>query len=529
MAGLRSTTLLLAAICALATIHSASAQSPTNLPDPSRNGAVLPPGTPPGAYDPLAYQVLIQLEKCPGFEQYDDCYVPRSPRSGPVQWSCPAGSFCVGPGEIHPCTPGFYCPEHTVQPQYCPARYFCSEDTKTIERCPKGHYCPEGTTSPRGCYGLASCPEGSKSSPKFGVLAIFAVFSIIAYFIFRSKTKTDDIRRLKHKLQADAFVKPKAHLEEKQRAEAEKPQLSRLTKTFDIRFENLGKTLPTGVEIMKGVTGELKSGRTCAIMGPSGAGKTTFVTLLTGKMSRSTGGVYVNNTKEELSKYKKLIGYVPQEDVMLRELTVRDILMHSARMRLPVDWDAERVSQKVMEIIHFLGMSHVMDNIIGDEEERGISGGQRKRVNIGMELVAEPSILFLDEPTSGLDSSTAFEVCSNLRNIAQQQGLLVAAVIHSPSPATFRQFDDLLLLGKGGQVVYFGPREDAVQYFDTIGFTIPVDESPSDFYMDVTSGKVPSAYDADFKPSDLFEYWNQHQSGRNPFAGRQEQDPYALL
>ena len=124
-----------------------------------------------------------------------------------------------------------------------------------------------------------------------------------------------------------------------------------------------------------------------------------FVTLLTGKMRRSTGAVYVNNTKEELSKYKKLIGYVPQEvnyvrpslsgltglnhclkqDVMLRELTVRDILMHSARMRLPVDWDPERVNRKVMEIIHFLGMSHVMDNIIGDEEERGISGGQRKR------------------------------------------------------------------------------------------------------------------------------------------------------
>ncbi|KAJ3038987.1 hypothetical protein HDV00_012746 [Rhizophlyctis rosea] len=381
----------------------------------------------------------------------------------------------------------------------------------------------ERTTEPRGCYGLAVCPEGSKTSPKFGVLAIFLVFAIIAYIVFRSKSKTDEVRRLKHKLQADAFAAPK------DKVEAEKPQLAKLTNTFDIRFENLGKTLPTGVEIMRGVSGELKSGRTCAIMGPSGAGKTTFVTLLTGKMSRSTGTVYVNNTKEELSKYKKLIGYVPQEDVMLRELTVRDILMHSARMRLPADWSHERIRQKVLEIIHFLEMSHVMDNVIGDEEERGISGGQRKRVNIGMELVAEPSILFLDEPTSGLDSSTAFEVCANLRNIAQQQGLLVAAVIHSPSPATFRQFDDLLLLGKGGQVVYFGNREDAVTYFDSIGFTCPPDESPSDFFMDVTSGKVPSAYDADFVPSQLFEYWNQHAAGKNPFEGRQKQDPYALL
>lgn len=95
---------------------------------------------------------------------------------------------------------------------------------------------------------------------------------------------------------------------------------------------------------------------------------------------------------------------------MLRELTVRDILVHSARMRLPKEWSYHQVKDKVIEIINFLDMSHVANTIIGDETTRGISGGQRKRVNIGMELVAEPSVLFLDEPTSGLDSSTSFEV-----------------------------------------------------------------------------------------------------------------------
>lgn len=239
-----------------------------------------------------------------------------------------------------------------------------------------------------------------------------------------------------------------------------KQELSRLGLTFDIKFDNLGLTLGNGLTIMKGVSGELKSGRTCAIMGPSGAGKTTFVTLLMGKAARTSGEISINGKSEELSKYKKLIGYVPQEDVMLRELTVREILMHSARMRLPANWPFERVKSKVLEIINALGLDGVIDNVIGNEEERGISGGQRKRVNIGMELVSEPTVLFLDEPTSGLDSSTAYEVCSMLKNIARQQGLTVGAVIHSPSPSTFKQFDDFLLLGKGGRVIYFGALEN---------------------------------------------------------------------
>jgi ABC-type multidrug transport system ATPase subunit len=121
-----------------------------------------------------------------------------------------------------------------------------------------------------------------------------------------------------------------------------------------------------------------------------------------------------------------------------------------------------------------------------------------------MELVAEPSVLFLDEPTSGLDSSTAYEVCAKLKDVAQQQGLTVAAVIHSPSPATFRQFDDFLLLGKGGQVVFMGPRDQAVHYFASIGFPCPPEESPSDFFMDVVTGKIRNIYNPSFQPTDLF-------------------------
>lgn len=142
-----------------------------------------------------------------------------------------------------------------------------------------------------------------------------------------------------------------------------------------------------------------------------------------------------------------------------------------------------------------------------------------------MELVAEPSVLFLDEPTSGLDSSTSFEVCSNLRNIAEQQGLTVGAVIHSPSPATFKQFHDFMLLGKGGHVVYIGPREEAVSYFQMIGFTIPDDESPSDYFMDVVTGKVANEFDPAFVPTDLFKYWENRSNINDMFKNYRRMTP----
>jgi energy-coupling factor transporter ATP-binding protein EcfA2 len=182
--------------------------------------------------------------------------------------------------------------------------------------------------------------------------------------------------------------------------------------------------------------------------------------------------------------------------------------------------ELSKSQKKVNEIISSLGMVHVANSVIGNEEERGISGGQRKRVNIGMELVAEPSVLFLDEPTSGLDSSTSFDVCYNLRNFARQQGLTVAAVIHSPSPATFKQFDDLLLLGKGGRVVFMGPRDKVYDYFKACGFTCPPEESLSDFFMDVVSGLVASEFDPAFKPVDLFDYWTNRKVNRFFYANR---------
>ncbi|GBC06720.1 hypothetical protein RclHR1_00700019 [Rhizophagus clarus] len=448
--------------------------------------------------DPVNHIGLLSNKTVPGTENtHGECWYLSTPRpedgklipylNTPISWNCSAGNFCMGPERSVKCT--------AAQPTYCCPGYYCNEDATEIHVCPKGHFCSVGTITPISCHYLAYCPEGSKNANRYYIIAIVFFVTIVIAILFAVKNKADRLKTVKYNRLLN---------EQKMKYEM---SLGPVKRTFDIEFENLGLILPSGITVMKGVTGKLSHGRTCAIMGSSGVGKTTLVSILAGKAKKTSGIIKVNGVEENLSTYRKLIGFVPQEDVMLRELTVREILVHSAMMRLPTEMDRADKKQKVLETIRFLELSHVMDSIIGNEEQRGISGGQRKRVNIGMELVAEPSILFLDEPTSGLDSSTAFEVCTLLKNIAHKQGLTVAAVIHSPGPQVFETFDDFLLLGKGGRVIYFGPRNSALDYFNRLGYNCPPQESPADFMMEIASGKVKPSERTD---TDLFREWEKY-------------------
>jgi len=182
-----------------------------------------------------------------------------------------------------------------------------------------------------------------------------------------------------------------------------------------------------------------------------------------GKAKRSRGTVYINGKEDELYNHRDDIGFVPQEDIMQRNLTVWDILKFSADYRLPRELTNLQRREECYRTLKLLEIDHVVNSVIGDENKRGISGGQRKRVNIGMELVAKPKVLFLDEPTSGLDSVTSLTLASLLQDIARKTKISVAAIIHSPSPDTFDKFDDFTLLGVGGTVIYSGERTKALQ------------------------------------------------------------------
>lgn len=137
-----------------------------------------------------------------------------------------------------------------------------------------------------------------------------------------------------------------------------------------------------------------------AVMGPSGAGKTTFMNVLMGKVGRTSGELFINGARDEMHRYRKVIGYVPQDDTMIRELTVRENILFSARVRLPrVGWSAADIERYVDAVIEVLGLSICADTIVGEDggsSSERISGGQRKRVNIGMELAVAPAAIFLE-------------------------------------------------------------------------------------------------------------------------------------
>lgn len=214
-----------------------------------------------------------------------------------------------------------------------------------------------------------------------------------------------------------------------------------------------------------------------ALMGPSGAGKTTFMMCLCGYSPPSEGDVLFNGESlyENYARFSPFLGYVPQDDIMHRELTVREALYYSARLRLPTDYSDAEIHQRIEAVIVQLGLQGCEDVLVGSPERKGISGGQRKRVNLAMELLTDPLVLFLDEPTSGLSSEDALLVVQALRKLADT-GKIIVVTIHQPGLDAFRLFDHLILVAKDrnspepGELVYFGPAyPDAVHFFNPIG------------------------------------------------------------
>ncbi|KFY12680.1 hypothetical protein V492_03736 [Pseudogymnoascus sp. VKM F-4246] len=259
-------------------------------------------------------------------------------------------------------------------------------------------------------------------------------------------------------------------------------------KPASLYFENVSYTL-NGKVILDRIQGVARPGQIMAIMGASGAGKTTFLDILARKNKRGSveGNFYVNGEKVGNSDYKNVIGFVDQEDTMLPTLTVHETIMTSAMLRLPRDMGHAAKELRVYEVEKQLGISHIKDSLIGSEEGngRGISGGEKRRVGIACELVTSPSILFLDEPTSGLDAFNAFNVIECLVTLAKTYNRTVIFTIHQPRSNIVALFDQLVLLAKG-KTVYSGEFALCQNYFDSIGYSCPPGFNIADYLVDLT-------------------------------------------
>ncbi|XP_062002349.1 ABC transporter G family member 11 [Rosa rugosa] len=234
--------------------------------------------------------------------------------------------------------------------------------------------------------------------------------------------------------------------------------------------------------VLEGLTGYAEPGSFTALMGPSGSGKSTLLDALSSRLASNaflSGSVLLNGRRRKLSF--GTAAYVTQDDNLIGTLTVRETISYSARLRLPDKMGRSEKRALVERTIIEMGLQDCADTVIGNWHLRGISGGEKRRVSIAVEILMRPRLLFLDEPTSGLDSASAFFVTQTLRALSRD-GRTVIASIHQPSSEVFELFDQLYLLS-GGKTVYFGQASEAYEFFSQAGFPCPALRNPSDHFL----------------------------------------------
>ncbi|KAJ0243441.1 ABC transporter G family member 6 [Hirschfeldia incana] len=237
--------------------------------------------------------------------------------------------------------------------------------------------------------------------------------------------------------------------------------------------------------LLNGISGEARDGEILAVLGASGSGKSTLIDALANRIAKGSlkGNVTLNGEVLNSKMQKAISAYVMQDDLLFPMLTVEETLMFAAEFRLPRSLSKSKKSLRVQALIDQLGLRNAAKTIIGDEGHRGISGGERRRVSIGIDIIHDPILLFLDEPTSGLDSTSALSVVKVLKRIAQS-GSMVIMTLHQPSYRLLRLLDRLLFLSRG-QTVFSGSPAMLPSFFAEFGHPIPQRENRTEFALDL--------------------------------------------
>ena len=439
---------------------------------------------------------------------------------------CPAGRYCPNASVAFVCPAGFTCPEGSLQPMRCFVLAVCPAGSSSevfSARAPAALLLALGLVM---MYSRASRrPHGSTGNGVSGSRGQWAWWRLRGWPIFRRESGSDHVggdggrgglelsgapvsatRTARGAMQYAAFDE-EAETEgvqgvEKETGVAEVGQTANVGEAMDgshgemggvdVRFEGLYVRLKSsGRTVVEAACGRLRRGEMTAVMGPSGSGKTTLLNALAGRVAFD-GDVHVDGNAVHGGVGRHLghrFAMVPQEDIMYRLLTVEENVWLSASFRLAGRGVGrrERIRQAVAHVMKQMRLTGVAHSTVGDELVRGVSGGERKRVNIALELVADPRCMFVDEPTTGLDATAAKEVISCLRGIVRDASITVVCVVHQPRHEVFSAFDSLLLLARGGRIVYEGAPASACLVYESAGLVLPPMCSLSDFLLDIVS------------------------------------------
>ncbi|KAL1758636.1 hypothetical protein FB107DRAFT_258437 [Schizophyllum commune] len=297
--------------------------------------------------------------------------------------------------------------------------------------------------------------------------ALLAVIIVATFVWYMGRTRTGDLGKIRL-------------------PESEAAKLMSEHVPASLYFENVSYNLG-GRTILDGITGAVKPGQVMAIMGASGAGKSTFLDILARKNKRGavSGTMLVNGREVRDAEFKAVSGFVDQEDTLMSTLTVYETVLYSALLRLPREMSLAAKKFRTLETMNELGILGIKDMRIGDSGHRSISGGEKRRVSIACELVTSPSILFLDEPTSGLDAFNAFNVVDSLVSLARNYNRTVIFTIHQPRSNIVAMFDQLVVLALG-KMVYSGEYNKCQAYFESIDQPCPPGFNIADFLIDLT-------------------------------------------
>lgn len=270
-----------------------------------------------------------------------------------------------------------------------------------------------------------------------------------------------------------------------------------MRESHDLEWSNFNFVVNDTKQVLTDVWGKVESGKICAIMGSSGAGKSSLLNIIAGRSASApgikiSGKMTVGGHIVNPVKFRKNIAYVMQDDGLMATATPREALRFSAALRLE-QYDEVVVNDLVEQTLGALGITDCADTFIGSDLIKGISGGQRKRTSVGIELITKPSIILLDEPTSGLDSYTAYSLIKLLKKIAKSNATILFT-IHQPSSETFHLFDSVIFM-KSGRIVYQGPSTALVSWLSTHSFQCPQNYNPADYAMFIMQTETDETFE----------------------------------